>query len=372
MRVGIDYLPATTHWPGVGRHARELVRAMLALPEAPSLCLLEAGLVRRIVREPALGLAESAERLHAAAPAVHRRLRAPRRLLPFLARHFGATADRMLGGVDLFQRFDPAHPPLGHVPEILAVQNPLAQGAERDAATAACFARGAHALVASACAASITAARFDLAEERIHCAPPGCEHWRRRLAALPPRATPPRLLVLGRLGHERHPEALGSALGLLRRVGIDAQVRWLGPVSEPARFAKLLDSDGWTQLEKREADLPEEIARASALVHLADFEPSAVTALEALSFGIPVVASRIAALVECLEDGVVWVENEALPASPRALADALAAALAMAGDPEGERRREALAARYTWQRHARATLAAWHTLTGFRPSPDRA
>ena len=31
LRVGLDYLPATTHWPGVGRYVREFVRALVRL-----------------------------------------------------------------------------------------------------------------------------------------------------------------------------------------------------------------------------------------------------------------------------------------------------------------------------------------------------
>jgi hypothetical protein len=30
-RIGLDWLPARAHWPGVGRYARELARALVRL-----------------------------------------------------------------------------------------------------------------------------------------------------------------------------------------------------------------------------------------------------------------------------------------------------------------------------------------------------
>ena len=43
MRVGMDYLAAVTHPPGVGRYVRELVRAVVRLDERPALALFELG-----------------------------------------------------------------------------------------------------------------------------------------------------------------------------------------------------------------------------------------------------------------------------------------------------------------------------------------
>ena len=47
-RVGLDLWPATTHAPGAGRYARELVRALARLTAPPRLSLLDVGPGARI------------------------------------------------------------------------------------------------------------------------------------------------------------------------------------------------------------------------------------------------------------------------------------------------------------------------------------
>ena len=42
-RVGIDYLQAVSHAPGVGRYAREMVRALVRQANCPDLRLFEWG-----------------------------------------------------------------------------------------------------------------------------------------------------------------------------------------------------------------------------------------------------------------------------------------------------------------------------------------
>ena len=56
MRIGIDYLPALVHPPGVGRYVRELVRALVQLEDRPDLGLFEVGAGERIVDPRSLGL----------------------------------------------------------------------------------------------------------------------------------------------------------------------------------------------------------------------------------------------------------------------------------------------------------------------------
>ena len=62
-RIGLDYWPATTHAPGIGRYARELVRALVQRAEAPYLCLFDAGPGPRTVPEDALGLPSGSQRV---------------------------------------------------------------------------------------------------------------------------------------------------------------------------------------------------------------------------------------------------------------------------------------------------------------------
>ena len=95
--VGIDYLSAVTHPPGVGRYLRELVRALVRLEQRPELRLLEVGGGSRVMEGPPLGLAGAAR--------VRRlRSRLPRRTLDLLSR-MGLGAARLLGGVGGFRPY---------------------------------------------------------------------------------------------------------------------------------------------------------------------------------------------------------------------------------------------------------------------------
>ena len=108
-----------------------------------------------------------------------------------------------------------------------------------------------------------------------------------------------------------------------------------------------------------ESALPGELARASALVHFSDREATAVTPLEAFSFGLPVVANSLPAFQEALGDEAALLPLDELRDDPSCLADALAHALEHGGAPDARRRREAIAARFTWEAHAKAALAIW-------------
>jgi glycosyltransferase involved in cell wall biosynthesis len=108
-----------------------------------------------------------------------------------------------------------------------------------------------------------------------------------------------------------------------------------------------------------ERRMPELMASASVLVHLSDDELTPVTPLEAFASGRPVVASRLPAFVEALEDEAQLVDTATVVEDPSGLADALGQALRDVRGGDAEARRRALAARYTWVDAARATVAAW-------------
>ena len=110
MKVGIDYWPATTHAPGVGRYVRELVRALASQRDCPELALFDVGPGDRTLPEASLGLPREAP------PVVRRRQRRWSRRL------FGPwAADRFLGGVDLFHRAFPDRPRTARALEVLPV-----------------------------------------------------------------------------------------------------------------------------------------------------------------------------------------------------------------------------------------------------------
>ena len=370
LRVGLDYLPAVTHPPGVGRYVRELVRALVRLERRPALALFELGGGARLLEGEPLGLA--------GAPAVRRlRARLPRRAVTLLGRA-GLGADRLLGGVDVFHRVHPLWPPVSRASETLAVAELPPVGSAADAELGAAARRAAAVLVFSADYRRRVAERCALDPRAVHAVGVGCEHWARAFAgarALPPPLARPRFLVLGALRPERRPTAVLAALERLRAGGVDGELLLVGRAAgaaeafrralavSPARAAvRWLD-------DAREADLPELVAGCTTLVHLAEEEGSPVTPLEAFSLGLDVVAARVPAFVEVLGSEALYVDLAEVLEDPAVLAERLAESAGRAARAEGRAARRALAAGHTWERNAQATLAIWQDVAAPTPAP---
>ncbi|MBL8862904.1 MAG: glycosyltransferase [Planctomycetes bacterium] len=363
MRVGIDYLAAASHGPGTGRYARELVRALVRLPERPELRLFDVGRADRALEARALGLP-------AGDPGVRRVTRAlPRRALPFLAR-CGLDAARILGGVDLFHHVHVAGPPVRGARQVLALGEFPAPGTADQAALRARCSRMDALLVFCTAARQRAARELDFSPARIHVTPAGAEHWRRELGGLPAPDDPPRLLVLGATRAERAPLAIWRAFERLCVQGLDARLVFAGRDggAEPELASALRASPhAWRVArirEPAERDLPGLVARSSALVHLDPGAVTAVTPLEALALGVPVVASRSACFEEFLDGVAELVDDEQAARVPSELAEVTARALARRGDPGALAARTARAAQFSWERCARATCAAWRAALG--------
>jgi hypothetical protein len=298
------------HASGPGRYARELVRALVRLPEAPEIGLYEVGRARRVVGEAALGL--EGARVRRISSRLPRRLRGP--------------ADRAFGGVEIFHRILPGTPRVARARTTIALAELPPQECAGELARAAAifvFCEDYRARVAG---------RFCIPPERIHRVPVGCEHWARALRSPRPRADPPRVVALGSAGCAE----LRTAVARL---------------SSPARPIELVLA---RELGVPEAELPALIASASALVHLVPEAGTAVTPLEALALGTPVVVRRLPAFEEALAAQVFWAEP---------LEEALEAALASAADPEAKQRRVAHSQAFSWERSAREHLAVWLRMT---------
>lgn len=361
MRVGIDYFPATTHGPGSGRYARELVRALVELPGHPDLGLFDVGRAPRSVDPGALGLPVGDPGVRRTGWAI------PRRALPWLSR-VGLDAARLLGGVDVFHHVNANGPMVRHAREVLAVAElpPRGSGAHRGLRERA---RRMEALVVFCADARARAARdLDFPIERIHATSVGCEHWRRAYTVLPGPVDPPRVLVLGATRSERRPLAVLRAFERLRAGGVEARLVYAGREgdAEPELAAAVRSSAHGAHVERirdpREADLPELVARSSALVHLDPDAGTPVTPLEALAAGVPVVASRIACFVEHLADVAELVDDEACVCEPAHLAAAVARAIAARSDTAALGRRTARAGEHTWARCAAETIAVWRAV----------
>ena len=359
MRVGIDYLQAVTHAPGVGRYVRELVRALVRLPDAPELALLEIGGGTRTLRGAALGLDGARVRR------VRRRM--PRRWAGLLVRA-GWSLERALGGVDVLHRVQADWPPIERARQVLAVAEiPPAgsPGAERLAARMDAL------VVFSRHAARELVARTGVDAQRVHQLEVGCNHWVRDLGAeRVARVDPPRLLVLGALRAEREPLLVLAAFERLRARGIRAELVFAGRAGSAAiDFESALarsnarESVRWIRVPE-ESRMPRLVAESSVLVHLAREEDTPVTPLEACAMGLAVLADPLPAFQEALAGLAVWTGPRS---SAEELARSMEAALADARDTVRTAARAALALPYTWERNAARTLSLWQELAGIRP-----
>jgi len=358
MRVGIDHHVARTQEPGVGRYSRELVRALVRLPDCPELVLADAGRGARTIGEPDLGLLDAPRR-----PRVVRS-RLGRRAWRLLRR----SADGMLGGVDLFHRMLPDWPPVARAREVLAVSELFEPGSQRDRELAAALAR-ADALVFSDATARALRVRYGLPAERIHRVPVGADHWLRDLPGRPvPKIDPPQIVVLGSLHPRRRPERVLRALEALRRARRPAQLLYVGPRNEhTAAFLRehAAGSSAGEEVRCSHAngrELAQILAASACLVHLTAGEETAVTPLEGVVFDLAVVASRIPAFEEDLA-GAADLVDAAVEEDPQALARAIERALDTAAEPARRAARAAAAARFTWARNAEATVAVYRRLT---------
>jgi glycosyltransferase involved in cell wall biosynthesis len=357
MRIGIDHGPASRHAPGVGRYARELVAALAQQDGDHSLHLLDVGLRRRRVRD--LGL----ERPRC--PVVRRRVPIPRR---WLGVGGCPGSDVLAGGVDLFHHVlaDPA--PVTRALQTLTLSELPAPGSSSAGRLARTLAGLDGVLVFSQAAARDVVSGMGVPTEHVHVVPVGCDHWRRGRDERPLPDAPPTLLVLGKPRASRHPLTILAAWRRLRARGVRCRLRFVGSAGEQdGAFARAVQEEHDVTHElPEESELPEVMTHASLLVHLSDAEATAVTPLEAFSFGVGVVASALPAFTETLDGEARLVDTAAVDDDPERLADELAAALEDAGRDDARARREAVAARFTWVHNARATLAVWSALVDGR------
>ncbi len=356
--VGIDCWPATTHAPGVGRYARELIRALARLEQPPCLGLFDVGPRAQAQDCQPLGI----EPL----PAGWRRLEAdlPRRALGPLAA-LGLTADRLLGGCALFHRVLVAGPPVGALPQVLALSELPAPGTVGEAELRRALRAVRDVVVFSAHARGLVSERFGLDPERVHALPVGCDHWIRAAPPLDTPQDPPVVLALGRVDAARGHlvllqafERLDARTPSLRLVFCGRPGAAAGELARTVAASPACERVRWID-RPVERDLAHLMARAAVLVHLSSGELTPVTPLEGLAAGAALVASPLPAFREVLGEQAHWVAGEPASLDSRALAPVLEAALASGLDPLARRRRRELAAPFTWERHARLTAELW-------------
>lgn len=363
MRIGIDYQPARTHAPGVGRYARELVRALVRLDKAPDLRLLEFGREPVVMSHEALGIDRPT------GPLIRHRIPLPRRAASLLSAA-GLSADRLLGGVDLFQQVRLQMAPVSRAKNVLTVSELPPVGHAGVAAVRAAIAGVDHFLVFSAHYRRRLQDELEVNGDRVTQVPVGCDHWVRDLAGAAlerieriAREDPPVVLVLGAPRPERGHRAILAACERLIAGGQPLSLRIIGRRAHADEFAATLANSPMRRsvdwLPPDERALPRQVAEASLLVHLNDAdEGTAVTPMEALVVGTPVLASRLPAFEETV-DGAADLIDQDVARDPERLADAISRALTAERDEDARARRIATAAPFTWAKNAEATVRAW-------------
>lgn len=368
LTVGLDYLPAHSHWPGVGRWMRELVRALVAAGHGEELRLFDWGRADRCVEADALGLVDPEGR--ELRPLTRRW---PRRAFDGLERVCPRGADGQVGGCDVFQSVHADWPPVRGAKRVVPVPELAPPGSPSDAHWRESVRSAAALLTFSEATRLEVIERTGRPAEQVLAVPVGADHWARTTADPGVSDEPGPVLVLGALRGEREPEV---ALEAYERLPGDAPVGELlyvgGQGSGADGFLRRLS---FSSARSRVRWLPDvhdhEIGRllasAATLVHLSEGEASAVTPLEAQHVGVPVVVSDLPAFREGLGADSGGPEVQFLGAGGgrrrgQQLSELLERAVGAARDPEARERSRRRAAPFTWAANASATWAAWERI----------
>jgi glycosyltransferase involved in cell wall biosynthesis len=374
--IAIDYRPALVQREGVGRAVREWVRALYRVPEAPELALFAWTLARPAVETRELGLVDAAR--------VHRR-RLPHRLLERVLPALRLGVAELVGGARLVHQTQLRALPSGRAVQVATLWDCLWHGERtpwlaRDEALA--MERRARRLAASsvriqvptAHAAADVARLLDVSPERIDVVPLGAEHLLRWADSSEPRSEGDGyLLTVARIDARKNHLAVLHALERLARRGLSIPWVVAGPPGYGAEpFLEALARSPVQNAVRCVGAVPDpELAALYRGARVFAFpslgEGFGLPPLEAMAFGVPVVASAGGALGEVLGQAALGVE----PADPEALAEAIAR---LWTDPEEAALRakagRARAALYSWDHTARAGLASWRRALGEKSAAD--
>ena len=353
MRIGIDYFPAGTHAPGVGRYARELTRALVALPHDHSFHLLDVGRAPQVMPAASLGLTGRERRAT---------WRVPARLISLSAK-LGFGADKLLGGVDVFHHVRIDGPPVSRAPQSFAVSEWPSSDHEDEFLDR--LTRFQMLFVFCEEYKKRLVERGGRDSEDVFLLPVGADHWLRDLGTSPKsveREKPDRLLVLGAaFPDRRHLEILEAAEWLVRE-GHDIQLMFAGSTRRGSaelrsRVASTTLGERFCWREPDEQEMPKLVAQSSLLLHLCDDVGTAVTPLESLVLGVPCLLSPVSAFQDTLGDSVSYFDRS----GTKELAQAILSA--METTPTASVRQQLLE-KNCWRENALATLAAWERICG--------
>jgi alpha-1,3-rhamnosyl/mannosyltransferase len=364
MRVALDYRPALVNREGIGRYARELVRALLELGHGPELGLFGWTLAPRRASRAELGLAGGG--------ANYSRLRFPSRWFPRFAALTGRGAEDFCGGAELWHHTQPSLLPVRKAREVATIFDCIYTRPNRflsDEAAASMtasarqqIARSRLVLVPSAFVKDELVLGFGLDPERIVVTLLGCDHALREPALPRARGADETLLTVSRVDRRKNHVRMLRAFELVARERRAA--RWIvaGPAGHGAQDfeAALAASPARAQVEwlrfVREEQLGALHARAALFWFTSLDEGFGLPPLEAMARGLPTISSTRASLPEVLGQGALLLDPEDVEALARET-------LALLGDPERAdalaQRGRARAAQLTWQACAAQTWEAY-------------
>jgi glycosyltransferase involved in cell wall biosynthesis len=367
VRILIDYRPALRQRTGVGEYVHGLATALAArLPAEDSLTVFSSSWKDRLPRDAVKG-----------ARSVDRRL--PVQLLNAAWHRLEwPPVEWLAGAADVVHSMHPLLMPsrmaarLVTIHDLYFLDRPDATSSEirRDYATLTQdHARRADGIVViSEYTKGVVTARFGLDPQRVTVCYPGAPDWRPR--AEPSSAGP--ILFVGTIEPRKNvPGLLRAYAELLARMPHAPDLVLAGRVPPDASLAQELAgralagrvrADGYVTDETRQ-----QLYRGASMLVLPSFDEGfGITALEAMTLGVPVVAAHRGALPEVIGDAGLLVD----PQDHGALADAMEHVLSDATT----RRRMAdagvrRASGFTWEASATRLLEAYHAALTWRRSP---
>ena len=225
-------------------------------------------------------------------------------------------------------------------------------------------------VVANSPSTAAALARYGISVEAI--VPPGCDPPQINDARTAP-GTAPRLLWMGRLVRTKRPEDAMAAFQRVRAVLPDSTLDLIGGgyLEAPIRGQHRpgVTVHGFVP----EAEKASLLCRADLLLLPGTREGWGIVAMEAASYGVPVVAYDVPGLRDAVVDGVTGM---VVPVNPDALGSA---AISLLNDPDRwrqlSRAAQERAQEFTWDRVAQELLSAHSRITGQDTGvglPDRA
>lgn len=366
MRIAVDATPAAVQRGGVGRYARELLRAMVQETLDHQFVLsVAAGASEtdHLLRELPPGAWREARRLPASErimTAIWHRARLPVAVERWIGRHdvyhgtdFTLPPTRAAGVVTIHDISFLLHPEYSHPELANYLQIVVPRSIERASAV----------ITVSASVATEVAYAFPGARRKIVAIPNGVSHPTTLSDRQP--ASRPTVLMVGTIEPRKNHFAVIQAMAGVRaehpnaRLLIIGRRGWLD--NEIVREIERGQATGWlTWIENASDDDLEAAYRETTLfVSVSHYEGFGLPLLEAMARGLPCVASDIGAHREVAVDSAIYVDPTDVESIASSVSDLLGDSdarehLAITGRCRAER--------FSWRETARRTLRVYESV----------